>query len=507
VTHEDASGQLTDATAAGLRWMAPARVLTELLLLVSMVVLARLIPPEAFGMLAVAFIVQELGVGVPSEGVGSALVQRAAVTRRHLEAALALSLIAGVVLAAATLGLALLLVEPVFGGRTAALLALTTPWYLLGAVLALPMALLRRRLDFRSISLLGLTLSLVRALTSVLLAAFAGLDASALVVGGLVGMTAMVTLALALAPVPSPRWHTAEIRDLLPYGGPATLACFAWTGFRNGDYAIVGARLGAVQAGIYWRGFQLAVEYQGKLSTIMSQVAFPVLVRTAGAEAMFALRRRMIRLGTVAVFPALALLAILAPVVIPWLFGAAWRPAVLPAQILTGAGAATVVIDAVGTALMAAGRSRALLGYGVAHFVVYITAVSLASSRGLAAVSIAAVSSHLVFLIVAYRILLRGRAERTLRCLWDDVGAAATGCVALAAVGVPLRLALDAAGTAAPVEAVAVTAAGAIAYLAALRVGFPEAWTDLRRTLRRVVPVRGARRAVRRAGLAPAESS
>ena len=85
----------------------------------------------------------------------------------------------------------------------------------------------------------------------------------------------------------------------------------------------------------------------------MTQIAFPVLARTAGTDELFALRRRMVRLLTVVLFPLLALLVILAPVVVPWLFGPAWEPAVLPTQILAGGGAATIVIDAVGSALMA----------------------------------------------------------------------------------------------------------------------------------------------------------
>ena len=42
----------------------------------TMVVLARLIPPSAFGVFALAVIVQELAIVVPGEGVGGALVQR-----------------------------------------------------------------------------------------------------------------------------------------------------------------------------------------------------------------------------------------------------------------------------------------------------------------------------------------------------------------------------------------------------------------------------------------------
>ena len=87
---------------------------------------------------------------------------------------------------------------------------------------------------------------------------------------------------------------------------------------------------------------------------------------------MFALRGRMVRLLTVVLFPLDCSAGDHAPQVIPWVFGPQWSEAVGPTQILCGAGAATLVIDAVGTTLMASGRPRALLGYGVAHFVTYI---------------------------------------------------------------------------------------------------------------------------------------
>ena len=49
----------------------------------------------------------------------------------------------------------------------------------------------------------------------------------------------------------------------------------------------------------------------------MTQIAFPVLSRTAGTEEMLALRRRMVQLLTVVLFPLLALLVLLAPVARP----------------------------------------------------------------------------------------------------------------------------------------------------------------------------------------------
>jgi lipopolysaccharide exporter len=497
--------ELTEATAAGLRWITFARVGTEVLLLGSMIVLARIIPPSAFGMFALALIVQELAVNVPSEGVSSALVQRKTVGRKHLEGGLALSLAIGAVLAVLTFVASIVVVDPLFGHETAQLIALTTPWFLFGALATVPMAVLRRRLDFRRLSLLGLVQSSVRSVVSIVLAVAFGLDASALVLGGIAGVAAFVCVALFFVRLPRPRWNRSEIRDLLPYGGPASLATFAWAGFRNGDYAIVGARLGVAQAGFYWRGFQLAVEYQTKISQIMSQMAFPVLSRTTDENAMFALRRRMVRLVTTVTFPLLTSLVVLAPVVVPWLFGPEWEAAVLPTQILAAAGASTVVIDATGTVLMAAGRTRAMLGYGVAHFTVYVIAVLIASRWGLAGVSIAAVGVHFIFLIVAYQVMLSGRPERALPFLWGDVSAAVVGCVALAAVATPLAIVLDDAN--AVIHIALVSAAGAIAYLGTLRILFRPVFDDLGSLVMRVLPAAKLRRLARRMPLVPSRAS
>src|SRR3954469_18283192 len=104
---------------------------------------------------------------------------------------------------------------------------------------------------------------------------------------------------------------------------------------------------------------------------MMSQLAFPMLSRAVDVEEMFVLRKRMVRLATVVVFPPLALLIVLAPVLIPWLFGPAWEAAVLPTQILCAGGAAMLVTDLAGSVLMATGRARAVLIWAIAHFAVY----------------------------------------------------------------------------------------------------------------------------------------
>lgn len=480
---------LTEAVATGLRWIAYARVAIEVVGLASMIVLARLIPPAAFGIFAVVVIVQELALTMPMEGVGGALVQRRTITRDHLQGGLALSIGVSLVLAGVTTLAAILIAEPLFGERTELLIIATTPYFLLGAIYALPLAVLRRRLDFRRMNIVDLAQNATRALATLGLA-IAGLDAPALVFGSMVGMAIALVLALLYAPVPLPWWRPKPVRDLLPYGGPAALATVAWTGFRNGDYAIIGATLGPAQAGFYWRSYQLAVEYQRKVAVVMTQVAFPTLARTAGREELLALRQRMVQLLTVVVFPLLALLLLLAPVVVPWLFGSVWEPAVLPAQILVLGGAATLVIDACGSALMAVGRARALLGYGVAHFVAYVGAVLAVARFGLPAVAVAGSVVHAIFLGVAYIVLLRGQVRSPLRVLWQDLAPATVACAALLLVAVPADWGLTSVNAPVLVHMAGVGLTGAVGYLVALRVGFPASARDLASAIGRLLPDR-----------------
>lgn len=488
MSESQSAAELTRAATHGVRWISVSRVATEILLFVSMVVLAHLIPPAAFGQFAIAVIVQELAMSLPTEGVGSALVQRKTVDKEHLQAGQFMAIASGIVLAGLTLVLCTFVIGPIFGAQTADLSRLSAVMFPLAATGAAPIAVLRRRLDFRALSIMEISASVTRAVVSVGLAAVIGLQGSALVWGALAATTAATLVAFAHArpPVPWPRPRAA--RDIAEYGGFASLASFAWIGFRNGDYAVVAARLGSTAAGIYWRAFQLAVEYQRKISIVMYSVAFPILARSTDPDEMFALRRRMVRLMTVVTFPLLAGLSATAPVIIPFVFGHNWDSAVVPTQILCGAGAATLVIDAVGTTLMASGRPRALFGYGVAHFVTYVGTVVLVSPLGLPWVACAAVTVHTVFLLIAYLLLVPKQPVRAARCLWDDAGPATAASLFLVAAAVGIAILASEVHMAGAAHVALLMVVCPPAYLLSLRTLFRDSWNDLMTLAQRMLP-------------------
>lgn len=478
--------EIRTRTLQGLRWTVMARPAGEVILICSTVVLAHLIPPAEFGRYAIAAIAATI-VGIPRGGVTAALVQRRTVSKAHLQAASALALAIGVTLALLTLGAAEVLIRPLYGARTAELVRLTAPLCLVVSVGTVSAGILQRRLAIRRLGVIEL-IAIVCRVAATIVMALAGLDAVALILGWLVGEAIELVLLCVSAPPPLPRLHRRPARELLAFSIPASIASASWFGFRNCDYAIIGARLGALSTGLYFRAYTIGVEYQKKVSQVMGTVGFPMLARTKDEDEREELRARMVRMLTIILFPLLALLAIEAPVVVPWLFGVRWSAAVLPTQILAIGGAATLVTDCAGAVLMAAGRRAALMGFGWGHFAAYGLTVFFVAPHGIVAVAIAAAVVHTTFLIISYVLMLHGAERSPVVQLWDDVKPALVSSVLLAGLAVPASIELRNAAVGPLSYTAAVTLVGGAAYLGSLRLLFPQVLRGLRQFVAHLLP-------------------
>jgi lipopolysaccharide exporter len=500
------SGSLQDATLLGVRWMTVARIAGEVLAFASMIVLARLIPPAAFGMFAVALVVQEIALTITGEGIGTALVQRPEVDHRHLRTALTLSVGTGLALGALSFVLAPLIFTPIFGPEVTHLVWLSTPLFVTGAITAVPQAVVQRRLDFRWVGIVQMGSVIARAGASLGLA-IAGLDAPALVLGAVAANTATMAGMWFVAKLPRPGFHRTAASELLAFGIPAALSGISWTAFRNVDFSVVGARLGTTQAGFYWRAYQVGIEYQRKVGSAVHQVAFPVYSRAENAAHMMAVRRRVVRVVGATLIPVLVILAVTAPVAIPWLFGPNWKPTVVPSQILALAGVATVLSDTMGAVVLASGRPSSWLTYNFGSFLVYTGAVFAGSSVGLIAVCWSVLAVQVLGTAVAYVWLLHGLSPSRLADFWSDVAPAGLSSIVLAAVTLPLMSALSSAGVSAFPHLVVVGLAGALVYIASLRAFFPATWADFGLLVERAVLRRRPAPDVTRVSLSGASST
>jgi O-antigen/teichoic acid export membrane protein len=476
---------LGDAAVSGIRWASGAKVLSEVLAVSAAVALARLIPPAEFGRAAVAQMLMPLAVILTFEGFASALVQRKEDDRALRETAMLMCLVTGALLSVLALVVSWTLAPLVFGDATAHLLALMSPVFLIAAGGAVPRALLWRALDFRRV-LMAEVIGLVAGTSTAVGLAVAGLDAKALIYGSLVMAGATTVFLVATAPRVTPRWHAGARGVIGGFGVPAALAGLVSVGFQNVDYALVAARASALQAGIYWRAFQLGVVYQDKVSGVMLRLAFPVYSRTKDLGELRVLHERVTRVHAAVIFPFLAAFIVIAPELVPFLFGPEWRGAIEPSRILAGAGMVAAVLTGFPQVMLAAGQPRRLLRFNLGFLALYATVVALAIPAGIVAVAIGVTAVYVAMLFGVYAALLRPVLGIPLRRLGSDLGPALSGSAAVVAAGFPIRAALVSAGVP-DLGVIAVVPLVCLPlYAVALRIAAPALWRDLATLVARV---------------------
>ena len=479
-------GDLRERVLIGVRWVSLMRFSSEVLAFGSAILLARLIPPADFGRAALAYVAVAFAYALVSDFFSNALVQWKSVSASDWQTAFALSLALAAVLTAVLLVLVEPLIEPLFGAETADLFLLTLPVFFLAALQLVPRARMTRDLNFRSTSMLNIAGDLARAATAVSLAVL-GLDAEALILGAVMASVIGTVGALLLIRPPRPRVHRRSARNLIGFGAPAAGSSLLWTTEQNIDYLILGARLSPSQLGFYWRAYTVGVEYQAKITAVMAGMAFPVYSRTSGLEHMRELRMRVLRVHAVVVVPLVALLIVLAPELIPLLFGERWEPAVVPAQILGVAGIFAALSTGSGPVVLAAGKPKPLLVWNIAKVTCISLAVFLTAPHGIVAVAVAVAAYRLLECLASYYFLLWRLVGIPLRQLWYDASPGVISSLPLLAVAVGTSAAASAADLPTVAHLTLVSLAGAASYLVTLRVLFRPAWRDLGLVIQRTL--------------------
>ena len=328
--------------------------------IVVMFLLAKLLGPGEFGLLAMATVFITIAQTIIQQGLVSAIVQRDGLTADHLDAAFCVLVVAGVVGAAATVGLspvwALINREP---GLTTVCVALS-PLVLLQGLATVPEAVLRRTLQFRSVAIRTLIASLLSGIAGVGLA-LAGAGIWALVGQQLINATISVAILWLICPWrPSRRPRLAAIRELWAYSAHSANAGLGLVLGSRADIILMGIFFGPVATGIYRLASRLPDMLVEVAVRSLQQVALPSLSRLQRDSARFAAHlTRLQHIGAVAGLPVLGILCAAAEPLIG-LLGPQWDGTVTPLRLLCLLGAVNVFGVLLGPALQAIGQPGTL---------------------------------------------------------------------------------------------------------------------------------------------------
>ncbi|MDQ3890403.1 MAG: lipopolysaccharide biosynthesis protein [Actinomycetota bacterium] len=464
-------------------WAYGSYVGGRLLVLVATAILARLLSPDDFGVVALALVFTGLLYTIRDFGVTQALIVAPEdELSARADSAFVFSLLLGVALSAIVLALsplaALFFHEP----ELKTLLPLLGLSFITRSFGTTHYALAQRRLDFRSRTAAEFADVFVRGFASIGFAV-AGFGAYSLVLGYVVGELALSLAMWALVPWrPRLRLQRQQLAPLLGFGGALTGVDVLAAVYQNVDYVFVGRVLGTAALGVYTLAFRLPDLIINNLTIVASTVLFPAFARVE-REALRYAYLTTIRYTVMLTLPLAVALAILAEPFILAAFGEKWRGAVTPMQILVLYALFPAMTTPPGVIYKAIGRADILLKLSLIRTPLLIAALALFVDKGITAVAACQAGVVVLFFFVTTAIASR-MLEVALReigaAVWPPLAASAVLALALAAVHRLIE---------APWPALAVgTIAGAAVYLGALWVLAPDALRDLRARIARRGP-------------------
>ncbi|HEV2779868.1 MAG TPA: lipopolysaccharide biosynthesis protein [Actinophytocola sp.] len=330
--------------SSGMRWSGISVVGREGSRIVFTIALARLVGPEAFGIVAQAVVYIGIVGLLLDQGFSSALIQRPKVEPGMPGAVVSVNLAVGAVLTLVTLAVAPLWADFMATPELTWVLAALAPSLLIRAASITPRALLLRTMDFRRIGIADIASALVGGVLGVL-AAVLGASYWALVVQ-LVSTDVVLVLVMLMV--------GAGSRPNLRMGLVRAIAGFSWRAFaagllinsvsRNVDKLLVGRFQGPEALAFYGLAYRLLLLPVQLVSQTIGAVLFPAFSRLADdLAALRAELERATRALAALALPAMALVAAAAPQLVPLLFGPQWTPATPIVQVLAMAGAVQTI--------------------------------------------------------------------------------------------------------------------------------------------------------------------
>ncbi|MGD9496673.1 MAG: lipopolysaccharide biosynthesis protein [Armatimonadota bacterium] len=406
-------------SAAG--WQLLSNGINTALQMVTSIVLARLLMPADFGIVAMASMVTGLAAVFQDLGLGQALVQRQEITRAHTRSAFWGTLVMGLALWGAVFLAAPYVSRYFHEPRMVPVLRLISLTFVLSPFAVVPRSLLQRELDFRTPFFAGLTGSLAYGGVGITMAlldyGYWALVGAALA-GALLNTAALCILTRHLPPlIPTFR----GIADLYRFGVGATGVGIGHYIATKIDYFAIGRRLDAGALGLYTRAYSF-VTYPALLSGTVAPVFFPAFSRIQQDRArMRSAYGRLTTLMATVFFPVLVLAIISAPELIPTVLGEQWTASVVPAQILTLIGMCKITSSAAGAVIKAAGRVYSEAWRQLLYGTLIGVGAWFAAPHGIVAVAVAVTCAnavhytligHLVWLAVGFGITDYARAFR-----------------------------------------------------------------------------------------------
>jgi len=360
---------MKDKLAKGVVWLSGAKVLVNALALCSTFVLARLLSPEDFGLVAIASTMLTVLASVTELSLASALIHHKSPTEAHFHTAWTMNLIRALVLALGFCAASPLVAQAFHDERLVRVMLVLGLSVFLGGMTNPKVVVLTRNLEFWQEFVVAVTQKLLGFVVGVTLA-LVYKSYWALLGGTLASQTAAVLVSYMVQPY-RPRLALKHARELWSFSIWLTLGQVVNTLNWKLDHLMIGRYLGTKTLGVYTVGDNLAGMPTRETIGPIEQTLFPGFRTVAhDASKLRGTYQRAQALISAVALPAGFGCAALAPQLVELVLGPKWVEAVLVVQVLACVFALQTMSSTVHPLALAKGETqlmfrRDLLAFGM----------------------------------------------------------------------------------------------------------------------------------------------
>jgi len=322
------------AAGNAMMWQAFQMGGVKVLYMVRLLVLAILLTPADFGLIAIALAATGFLLNLTNFGLIPAVVQAENMEDSRYDAVWTFDMTRSVVVTGLTIVFASLIAEIFAEPRAVPIIQVLALRPMIESLMSIKVAALNRNLTFRPLAFLKIIEAIFNAIISISLANFYGVWA--MVYGTIGGAAAMVIASYILAPYrPRILYNWGLVRPLLKFGGWLLITGVLAMAGNFVLRIVISRQVGAEGLGLYFLAAQLAFVPSEIASEVVGTVAFPLFARLQSSIQQAARAFQAILTGLMALlYPISALILVLSPILVQDILGAEWQGTVPLIQIL-----------------------------------------------------------------------------------------------------------------------------------------------------------------------------
>ena len=364
----------------GVVWSAIEKYSGLLVQLLITAVLARLLTPTDFGVIAIATVITTFFNMFTDMGIGAAIVQNQTLTREDLRSLFSFSVYAGVILAVLFFFSSYLISSFYDNALLLPICQLLSLNLLFAAWNMVPNALIRKAKRFKFIAVRSFALLVVCGILSV---------SVALVGGGVYSL--LITPILSSLAIFLVNYRQYPIKFSLSVRKKSLAKVFSFSIFqflfsfvnyfsRNLDKLILGKYYSMSDLGYYEKSYRLMLLPMNYVTNVVTPVMHPILTTLQDDYAQLADKyNKILRLLLAISFPLGAFLYFSADDIIVVVFGSQWMAAVPVFQILSISLPLQMVLSTTGSIYQAANQTRWLFYTGLINTAITVVGFILAA--------------------------------------------------------------------------------------------------------------------------------